>query len=227
MLKLSPALAAAGAALVCALPAAAADDPPQRTISVTGNAALTAANDTAGFTTGVVVRRSGPAEALRAASARMSRVLGALTAEGVARRDVRTGRVGVNRVTRRHVVAYVATNTVFVTVRAIQHTGTVIDAAVGAGATRLSGPSFWRSSTRDLYQRALVAALRKARAKAEALAAEAGATLGPVQTIAEGDVADYSYGGAVGDAVSPKVPAPVRPGKTKVTADVSVVYELQ
>jgi uncharacterized protein YggE len=153
----------------------------------------------------------------------MQRVLDALAAQGVARRDVRTEHVGVARVSRHHVVAYVSTNSVFVTVRAIQRTGSVIAAAVRAGANRLSGPSFWRSSTKDLYQQALIAALRKARAKAEALAAEAGATLGAVQTITEGDVAAYSYDSS---GASAKAPAPVRPGRTKVTADISVVYLL-
>jgi uncharacterized protein YggE len=212
------------AALAVSAPAALADDPPQRTITVAGNAAVTAANDTAGFTTGVSVRRSGAADALHATSARMQRVLAALEAQGVARRDIRTEHVGVARVRRHHVVAYVGTSSVFVTVRAIQRTGSVIDAAVQAGANRLSGPSFWRSSTSDLYQRALIAALRKARAKAEALAAEAGATLGAVQTITEGDVPAYSYDSS---GASAKAPAPVRPGRTKVTADIAVVYTLE
>src|SRR4051794_3510236 len=213
-----PKLMLAMAALAVAAPAALADDPPSRTITVAGSAALTAANDTAGFTTGVSVRRSGAAEALRATSARMQRVLDALAGQGVARRDVRTEHVGVMRVRRHHVVAYVGTSSVFVTVRAVQRTGSVIDAAVGAGANRLSGPSFWRSKTSDLYQRALISALRRARAKAQALAAEAGATLGAVQTIAEGDVPAYSYDSSAGSTAAP---APVRPGRTKVTADVA------
>src|SRR4051794_34340711 len=218
-----PKLMLAMAALAFAAPAAAADDPPQRTITVAGRAAVTAANDTAGFTTGVSVRRSGAAEALRATSARMQRVLSALEAQGIARRDIRTDHVGVARVRRHRVVAYVGSSSVFVTVRAIGDTGAVIDAALGAGANRLSGPSFWRSSRSDLYQRALISALRKARAKAEALAAEAGATLGAVQTITEGDVPDYSYDSSSGSTAAP---APVRPGRTKVTADIAVVYLL-
>lgn len=217
-------LSAAAALLACCVPAAAADDPPQRTISVAGTAAVTAANDTAGFTTGVTVRRSGATEALRAASARMRRVLAAVGDEGVARADIRTQRVDVVRVHRHHVAAYNATSTVFVTMHAIQRTGTVIDAAVQAGANRLSGPRFWRSSTKDLYQRALIAALRKARAKAEALAAEAGATLGAVQTITEGGSEPFSYSDSGASLAAPS--APVRPGRTRVTAEVSVVYLL-
>src|SRR4051794_17992683 len=126
MRTLSFPAAAIAALLVWAAPAIA-DDPPQRTITVAGTAALTAANDTAGFTTGVTVRRSGAAEALRAASARMQRVLSALGDQGIARNDIRTQRVDVTRMRRRHVVVYAATSTVFVTVRAVQRTGSVID----------------------------------------------------------------------------------------------------
>ena len=215
---------AAAAAFVCCASSAAADDPPQRTISVAGTAAVTAANDTSGFTTGVTVRRSSAAAALRAASARMQRVLSALDAAGIARRDVRTQRVDVTRTRRRHTVGYDAISTVFVTVRAVQRTGSVVDAAVRAGANRLAGLRFWRSGTKDLYQQALIAALRKARAKAQALATEAGATLGAVQTISEGGVQSFSYDSSAGSVAAP---APVRPGRSKITADVAVVYLLE
>src|SRR4051812_32170314 len=90
--------AAVALALLAAVPAGAAtDDPPQRTISVTGSANVTAANDTAGFTTGVDVRRASPSTALRAAAARMQHILDALTAQGIARNDIQTRRADVRR----------------------------------------------------------------------------------------------------------------------------------
>ena len=220
--------AVAAALLVAALAAgpAAADDPPQRTIAVTGTASLAAANDTAGFTTGVDVRRASPSVALRAAAARMQHVLDALAAQGIARNDIQTRRADVRRERRGHAVVYVATSTVLVTVREVLHTGRAISAAIEAGANRLSGPRFWRSNTRDLYQRALIQALHKARAKAQALAADEGVTLGPVQTITEGGAPDVGYDNASSGA-SAEPSMPVRPGRTKVTADIAVVYALQ
>lgn len=199
----------------------------RRTISVTGSATVTAANDTAGFTTGVDVRRSTPGAALRSASATMRRVLAALEALGIADEDIRTQRVGVDRIVRRaggrRITAYEAVNTVFVTVRAIRRTGAAIDAAVAAGATRVSGPSFWRASTRDLYRRALVLALRKARGKAAALAADAGTTLGEVLRIAESgaEVVPYASSDSIGASA-----APIEPGRTRVTAGLTAVFAM-
>ena len=80
---------------------------------VNGTAAVSAPNDTAGFTTGVDVRRSTAGDALRSASAVMRRVIAAIEARGVAAKDIRTQHVGVHRsVLRRHhrsIVTYVAT----------------------------------------------------------------------------------------------------------------------
>jgi hypothetical protein len=219
----------AGALLIAGLAAvpagAQSDDPPQRTISVSGNANVTAANDTAGFTTGVDVRRSSPSAALRSASARMQHILDALAAEGVERDDIQTQRTDVRRERRKKAVLYVATSTVSVTVREVLHTGRAISAAVEAGANRLSGPRFWRSNTRDLYEQALIQALHKARAKAKALAADEGVKLGPVQTISEGDFDTFTYDSASGG--QSEASAPVRPGRSRVSTAVSVVYLLE
>jgi uncharacterized protein YggE len=156
-------------------------------------------------------------------------VIAALQSGGIAVRDIRTESVGVRRVVRRlhhrRLVSYVASNSVSVIVRSVQRTGTLIDAAVGAGATRVSGPSFWRSRTADLYQEALVRALHKARGKAQALATESGETLGAVQRIGESG-ADVQ---AFEDSASAKAPAPgtpVQPGHTTVTADLTAVFAI-
>ena len=223
MRVLAVALLIAGLAAVPA--GAQSDDPPQRTISVSGNANVTAANDTAGFVTGVDVRRSTPSAALRSASARTQHILDALAAQGIDRDDIQTRRTDVRRERRKRVVLYVATSTVSVTVREVLRTGRAISAAVEAGANRLSGPRFWRSNTRDLYEKALIQALHKARAKAQALAADEGVKLGPVQTISEGDFDTYTYDSSAG--AQSEASAPVRPGRSRVSADVSVVYLLE
>lgn len=206
-----------------AAPASAQDDSGGRSIAVTGTATVTAPNDTAGFSAGVDARRTTPGAALRAASADMRRVVAALRTAGVEADDIRTRQVTVRRVTRRRVVRYVAINAVSVVVRAIRTTGAVIDAAVDAGATRVNGPTFWRSSTAGLYRQALVRALGKARAKARALAADAGATLGDVRSITESGAEIASYDSAAGGQATP---SPVNPGRTTVTADLTAVFAM-
>src|SRR6185437_4979396 len=58
----------------------------------------------------------------------------------------------------------------------------VVDAAVGAGADEVSGPSLYRSDADSLYREALKDAVANAHDKADAIAAAAGLTLGGVQT---------------------------------------------
>jgi uncharacterized protein YggE len=157
----------------------------------------------------------------------MQRMLAAIRAQGVADRDLRTQRVDVDRVVRRgRVVAYRATNAVFVTVRAIAKTGSVIDAAVAAGANRIDGPTFWRLRTADLYRQALVTALRKARAKAEALAAESGATLGEVLSISESGAQLDDYLSRDASSGVATTGTPIRPGRARVTADLTAVFAI-
>lgn len=210
-------------ALVAAAPAAADD---QRTITVSGASSLTIANDTAGFVTGVTARRSSPGAALRSASAATSRVLHALEAAGVAAGDLRTDDVAVHAVRRHHLVLYVASEAVHVVVRNVTSTGAVIDAAVRAGATRMSGLTFWRSRSADVYRQALVAALRNARAKAQALAQDSNATLGEVVSIDESGVESYPLDSAGAGTAAPAPKVPTRPGRTKVTATLTAVYAL-
>src|SRR5919108_16143 len=99
------------------------------------------------------------------------------------------------------VVGYSANGSVVATVRRLARAGAVVDAAVAAGANETSGPQFDRSSRSELKQKALREAFADARAKAEALAGEAGASLGEVRRIEESaQVPDPYPIGVYGDA---------------------------
>ena len=215
------------ATTIAASPVLAQDERDPRSIAVNGSSAVTVVNDTAGFSTGVTEPRGTSSEALRAASLKMRRIIAALRAAGVASGDLRTTNVSVRRATRDgRTVGFKATQSVSVTVRDIEATGEVIGTAVQAGADRISGPRFWASQTGGLYRQALAAALRRARAKAEALAAESGATLGQVLSIAE-QGADVVYL-KDREAAAPQGAGavPIRPGRTRVAADLTAVFEI-
>ena len=211
---------------VMAVPALAQEQGETRHIAVNGSSAVVAVNDTAGFGTGVAELRGSPGEALRAASVQMRRILAALGAAGVASGDLRTTDVSVRR-TRRNgrTVGFTATQSVNVTVRDIQETGEVIDAAVQAGADRVNGPRFWASQTGGLYRQALAAALRRAREKADALAAEAGTAVVRVLSVTEHG-ADTVFLPQDGFEEQSAASAPVRPGRTRVTAALTAVFEI-
>jgi uncharacterized protein YggE len=204
----------------------------QRTIAVVGTASVTAPNDTARVSFSVTTRHSTATGALADTSARTRRVLDALAAQGIAKADIQTQTVGLRRIVRRtgkhrrkRRVVYTASNSVDVTVHDVSKTGAVIQAAVDAGATRVSGVEFSASNSEGLYDQALGLAYDNARSKAAALAARAGMTLGKPISIQEGQQDVF----AVPDQAQPAPAAgapPVEPGTATVTAIVTVVFAM-
>src|SRR3954470_1811159 len=219
-------------ALALAAPAGAQLPAGQRTIAVVGNASVTAPNDTATVSFGVVTRHGTATGALTDTSARTRRVIDALAGQGIAKADIQTQTVGLGRTVRRtgkhrrkRRVVYTASNSVDVTVHDLSKTGAVIQAAVDAGATRVSGVEFSASNSEGLYDQALGLAYDNARSKATALAARAGMTLGDPISTQEGqqDVC------AVPDEAQPAPaagPPPIEPGTATVTAIVTVVFAM-
>jgi uncharacterized protein len=163
-------------AVLLLVPAANAQAP-VRTISVTGEGSIMAANDTARLGFGVEGRGATRPVALRNSSANLRRVLAALRGLGVADRDLRTRGVSVSRRRDRRgrkLPGYIARGGVTAVVRDVTQTGAVVDAAVAADAASVDGPSFFIDDPQAVLRRALVVAFRDARSKAAALAAEAG-----------------------------------------------------
>ena len=222
-------------AVLLFVPAANAQAP-VRTISVTGEASLKAANDTARVGFGVEGRGATRPIALRRSSANLRKVLTALRQLGVADRDLRTRgvRVAGRRDRRgRRLPGYIARGGVSVVVRDVSQTGAVVDAAVAAGAASVNGPSFFIDDPRALLRRALVAAFSDARSKADALAAEAGLTLGQTISIRESTFVpaemvfpgfDDDAGGGGGQEQRTRA-TPTEPGRTQVLGTVFVVFE--
>jgi uncharacterized protein len=96
--------------------------------------------------------------------------------------------------------------------------GGLIDAAVDAGATGVSGPSWSRSDRDALYRSALKDAVADARTKAAALAEGAGLTLGSITAVAEGGSAQPLPLAAASMA------AKLEPGTQTVDASVTVTF---
>src|ERR671914_320114 len=223
---MSPVRSAAACVLAMLLLGPAANaQAPVRTISVTGEGSITAANDTARLGFGVEGRGATRPVALRRSSANLRRVLAALGELGVADRDLRTRGVSVARRRDRRgrkLPGYIARSGGTAVVRDVTQTGAVVDAAVAAGAASVDGPSFFIDDRQAELRRALVAAFRDAHSKAAALAAEAGLTLGqtisirestfvPFETDFAGD--DGGGGGGEGGQEQRTRAAPTEPGR--------------
>ena len=219
------------AVLAMALPSVAAGQA-QRTISVAGDATLSARNDSARIGFRVETTRRTRRAALGASSARLRRVLAALRRVGIRSADTSTGRVRIVRPRGRRgrpLRRFAARGGVRATLRDASRAGVVLDAGVDAGATSVTGPDFFVGDPAALLRRALVAAFADARAKASQLAAAAGLTLGRPLSIRESTFQGDSSGDDEGAAGSPATgrtrTPPTRPGRSEFEATVFVMFE--
>jgi uncharacterized protein YggE len=225
-------LAAIGLAVVALLAGAAgAGGAPgasaQHSIVVTGNGAVTAVPDRAQLSFGVSSDAKTASAALRANAAEMTKVIAAVKARGITAADIRTELVSLSpRYTSSgdEIVGYTATNSVGITLRDLDKTGGVIDAAVDAGANRVSGPNLVRSDQSALYRRALRAAIADAKAKAQAIARASGLHLRRVTDVSE------SGGPMPLPETAPRAgatpPTPIEPGAQLVEATVTVTFSV-
>jgi uncharacterized protein YggE len=200
--------------------------PSGRTITVNGTGTARGAPDSALFTFGVETRGATAKATLAANSARMQSVIAALQREGVAKADLRTEDVSVypHETDSGTPDGFSASSTVSTTVRKLSTAGSVLDAAVAAGANETSGPEFDSSSKAGLTRLALRDAFADARDKAEALADEAGVHLGDVRRI-DATEADYEPGPMMLTAEK-ATHTPVEPGIQHAQASVTVTFSL-
>lgn len=216
------------ALLVLLLLAPAAASAQERTVSVKGTATQEVPNDTAGLGLSVSKERRTRAAALRIVSIRLREVIATVqTVPGVGPGDVTTGTISLRKLIRGKRTVYRASEGISVILHQPDRAGELIAAAIGAGATGSSGPNFFPGSPDLAYNNVLIAAFDQAKAKASALAARAGAILGPAISIEEGTEAVPSPAdrGAKSPAAEPS--PPVKPGSSTVTATVRVVFALQ
>lgn len=223
-IRTSPLIALLALALL--LPAAATAQ--ERTITVRGEATQEVPNDTARLGFSVTKERRSRAAALRIVAIRLGAVIAAAQGTpGVGPGDVTTGQISVRKVSPRgERPLFRASESIAVVLHRPERAGELVAAAIAAGATSSRGPSFFPGNPELAYNNTLIAAFDQAKAKAEALAIRAGATLGPALSIEEGaEVAPAQFDSGVTRAVSAPSP-PVKPGRSTVTATVRVVFAL-
>jgi uncharacterized protein YggE len=200
--------------------------PDPRSVAVTGTGGVETVPNRAGLVVGVSSDAATARAALAANAEKASSVIEALRSTGVAKEDLQTADVSVSPRwnDRGGQDGFTASSSVEVKVRDVARTGAVLDAAVAAGATETSGPSFDRANREELYRSALKAAFEDARAKAATLAGEAGASLGAAVRIEESPV--VSGPPLVYSAALQRSPTPVEPGTQEVQATVRVTFSL-
>ncbi|MEM7671451.1 MAG: SIMPL domain-containing protein [Pseudomonadota bacterium] len=163
----------AAAALLAASPAFA--DEVHRQISVTGEGAVSATPDLAILTFGVRSQAETASEAFSGSTKAMNDVLAALDAAAIEPRDRQTSQLRINPiyarrqnsfVDRSQIEGYEALSTLTVRLRDIDSAGSVIDAAVKAGANGLDSFRLGFDDPKALQDQARIEAVKDAMAKA-------------------------------------------------------------
>ena len=147
--------------------------PTTKTITVTGNGSVTTVPDRAGFDFTVETQAATAKAALAQNADAAAAVIAALKNAGIDAADIQTSQVSLSPQTNQdgtEIVGYAASTTVSVKTT-IAKAGSLVDAAVGAGADGVSGPNLSLSDQDAQYRAALKNAVADAHAKAQALAA--------------------------------------------------------
>ncbi|NMA44814.1 MAG: SIMPL domain-containing protein [Candidatus Diapherotrites archaeon] len=125
------------------------------------------------------------------------------------------------------------TNSIKITIKNLTKTGSIVDAAVSAGANRVSNIQFTLSKEAQerAKQEALTDAAKMAKTKAQSIASGLGVTLGKVNSITENAyyyTPNYrNYDMAMNAITESKAETPITPGDVSVSATVSVIYEIE
>jgi uncharacterized protein len=200
----------------------------EKLVTVTGEATVAVAPDTAMIRLGVGTQEKTAREASEANARQMTAVLAAIKDTGVADRDIQTSRLSLqpqydpNKSGTARLTGFQASNQVTVRIRDIDKLPTVLDRAITAGANEMSGIEFVVSEQSKLLDQARDDAIADARRKADLYAKAAGAKLGRVVSITE-----------EGSAPPPRPiqalragAVPIAPGEQTLKAIVTVSYEL-
>jgi uncharacterized protein len=206
----------------------AADTPatPVKTVTVTGSGTVTTVPDRASFDFTVETQGATAQAALAKNASAAAAMIAAIKNAGVAEADLQTGQVSLSprmNDAGTDVLGYTSSNTVTASI-VLAKAGALVDAAVGAGATGVSGPMLTRSDSDALYDKALQAAVANAGDKAKTLATAAGLSLGGVQTMVEGSQQPVVFAAGKMDAAGA---TPIEAGTQTIDATVTVTYVLR
>ncbi len=127
------------------------------------------------------------------------------------------------------IVAYIAVNNVRATLEDVDAVGRVIDTAIGAGANRVAGISFFASDTEAARDEAMAQAVQDATTEARVIARTLGYELGPPLEVNGGAQRPIPFRTMEADMAMSRAqaaPTPIEAGDQTVTAHVTVRFAL-
>ena len=170
-------------------PSPSADTPASNTITVSASGKISQVPDVARVSLGVSQTKPTVRAAREAAATRMTNIIAAMKALGVADADIQT--VGLNLYPQyangssTKIVGYTVGNQIQITVRDIDKADEVVDTATAKGATEVNGISFDIADPAKALNDARVSAIVAAQASAAAMASAAHLSLGSVVSITD------------------------------------------
>lgn len=235
-------LAIVGAIILNAIPAASArpslagESDLARSIVVVGTGSASAAPNVATAQVGVDTQSASPEDATRQNDERMSAVVEALKAAGIAESDIQTAYYSMYAEQRYRPdtgeptgeFTYRVSNSVSVKIRDLSKVGEILSEAVKAGANNISGVYFSIEDTSALEAEARQKAVTDAKARAQSLAQLSGVELGEVVIVSEviGSPSPIFYeraaiglGGGGG--------APIQPGQLEVNMQIQMSFAIE
>lgn len=217
-------------------PAAAEADVQQPQITVSGNSVVRVAPDQAKLSLGVLTIAPDAKKAQQDNARLANSIIAALVKAGVPGDKIETRDYSVwpeysypkpEEKKPPEITAYRVSNTLLVTVDDLTRMGSVIDAAVMAGANQVQSIQFLKKDTSSAQREALQKACKEARLKAEAVAAALGVEIAGIASVQEDSAISYPpiyrYS-LVDEAAAGSAPTPIQPGELMVDANVTVVF---
>ncbi len=210
---------------------------PTTDIGVSGTGSVFANPDTAIASLGVDITGTTLTAASADASKRMTAVLDKVKSLGVDSKDITTVSYNVNPITSNpkegetpQITGYHVSNIVQIKIRKLNDVGTILDAAVAAGANSINNIYFTIDDPTPFGQQARQKAVAAAQAKAKTLAEAAGVRLGPLVSIGENvsrplPVFDRMYA-LPSAAAGAGAPGPIESGQMEVSVTVEVHYQI-
>ena len=203
-------------------------------LTLTASAGVARAPDQVRLTAGVLTDGATAASAMATNAARMTAVLAALKTAGIADRDVQTTGLSLSPQYRYQpeqppiLTGYQARNSISIRTGKLADAGKLVDVAIKAGANEVQGPEFTLANPDTALDEARIAAVAKARARAELYARAAGLKVKRIASISEGAAAEPGPRPMLRTAMAEASAAPpVQPGELALQADVTISFELE
>lgn len=204
-------------------------------LDISARGEVTRVPDVAVITAGVVTSAPTAGAAMQQNADRMTRVLAALRASGVAEKDIATSTINLSpqyRYVQNEtpvVTGYQASNQVTIRFRDVAKSGAILDTLVKQGANQINGPNLVVDKPEAAQDEARLAAVKTARERAELYASSTGLRIKRIVSISESE-----------NFVPPPMPYAVRnqamdaaakteivPGEQAIGVTLAVTFELQ